>query len=212
MTEGMMELTIRGENVTVTPELEEFVQKKLSKLGRYMPNIESVHVDLRVQKSHRGPDIVVAQITLRHSRGAILRTEEKMDKVEHGTLKAALVAASDKMYRRIRRFKGKVQDKRVRDRYSMTQDELSQAEPLPDEEEESPYDDYEDMPPADVLERQVVRRKTVGISAMNEEEAIEQMELLGHTFFMYFNADTNSVNVVYKRGNGGYGLLEPQVE
>src|SRR5690606_11543458 len=110
-------------------------------------------------------------------------------------------------------FKGKTNNKRVRDRYSMSQDELTLAEPLPDEEEAAThYDDYEDVPPADVLEPQVIRRKTVGISAMNEEEAIEQMELLGHTFFLFFNADKNIVNVVYKRSNGGYGLLEPQIE
>lgn len=213
MTEGTMDLTIRGENVTITPELEEFAQKKLSRLGRYMPNIESVYVELGVQKSHRGPDIATAQITLRHSRGAILRTEEKMDKVEHGTLKTALVAASDKMYRRISRFKGKRRGKRVRDRFAMTQEEITQAEPLPTESEagDSPYDDFE-MPEADLLEPQIIRRKTVGINAMHEEEAIEQMELLGHNFFLFFNADTNTVNVVYKRSNAGYGVLEPQVE
>ena len=211
MTESTKNLTIRGANVTITPELEEFVQKKLSKLGRYLPNITSVYVELSVQKSQRGPDIAIAQITLRHSRGAILRTEEKMDKVEHGTLKAALVAASDKMYRRISRFKGKRRDKRVRERFTMSEAELLEAEPLP-EDGELPYDDYEDAPEADMLEPQIVRRKTVGISAMNEAEAIEQMELLGHTFFMYFNADTNSVNVLYKRSNGGYGVLEPELE
>jgi putative sigma-54 modulation protein len=134
-----------------------------------------------------------------------------MDKVEHGTLKAAVVAAIDKMYRRINRFKGKRRDKRLRDRYGMSEAELLEAEPLP-EDAESPYDDYEHMPEADMLEQQVIRRKTVGISAMNEDEAIEQMELLGHTFFMYFNADTNSVNVLYKRSNGGYGVLEPELE
>jgi putative sigma-54 modulation protein len=211
---GTMELTMRGENVTITPELEEFVQKKLSKLERYMPNIKSVHVELSIQKSRRGPDIAVAEITLRHSRGAILRTEEKLDKVEHGSLKAALVAASDKMYRRIRQFKSKTLDKRLRDRYALTEEELSVAEPLPEDAEAdtSLYDKYADMPPADVLERQVIRRKTVSISAMNDAEAIEQMELLGHSFFLYFNPDTNNVNLVYKRENGGYGILDPRIE
>jgi putative sigma-54 modulation protein len=208
-----MELTVRGENVIITPELEEFVQKKLSKLGRYMPNINSVYVEFSIQKSRRGPDIAVAEITLRHSRGAILRTEEKVDKVEHGSLKAALVAASDKMYRRIRRFKGKNLDKRVRDRYSMSDEELTLAEPLPEDEVETvdPYDGYE-APEVEPFAEQVIRRKMVGVGAMNEEEAIEQMELLGHTFFMYFNPDTNTMNVVYKRSNGGYGVLEPVVE
>jgi putative sigma-54 modulation protein len=133
-----------------------------------------------------------------------------MDKLEHGTLKAAIVAASDKMYRRINRFKGKRRDKRVRDRYGMTDAEMLEAEPLPEDSE--PLYEYDEVPEADMLEPQVIRRKTVGISAMHEQEAIEQMELLGHTFFLFFNADTNIVNVVYKRSNGGYGLLEPQVE
>jgi putative sigma-54 modulation protein len=214
MMTDTMELTVRGENVTITPELEEFVQKKLSKLGRYMPNINSVYVEFSVQKSRRGPDIAVAEITLRHSRGAILRTEEKVDKVEHGSLKAALVAASDKMYRRIRRFKGKILDKRVRDRYSMSDEELTLAEPLPEDEVEmvDPYDGYEASEIEPLEAELVIRRKMVGVSAMNEEEAIEQMELLGHTFFMYFNPDTNTMNVVYKRSNGGYGVLEPVVE
>jgi putative sigma-54 modulation protein len=214
MNEGTLNLTIRGENVSITPELEEFVEKKLSKLGRYLPNIEKVHVELAIQKSSRGPDIAVAQITLRHNRGAILRTEVKMDKTEHGSLKAAVVAASDKMYRRISRFKGKRRNKRVRDRYAMTQEELSLAEPLPEAAESSddPYSDFEDTGIPEVDESEIIRRKSVGISAMNEEEAVEQMELLGHNFFMFFNADTNSVNVVYKRSSGGYGVLEPQVE
>lgn len=213
MTERTLDLTVRGENVTITPELEEFVQKKLSKLGRYMPNINSVYVEFSIQKSRRGPDIAVAEITLRHSRGAILRTEEKVDKVEHGSLKAALIAASDKMYRRIRRFKGKNLDKRVRDRYSMTDEELTLAEPLPEDEAVASdrYADYQ-APEVEPFEDEIIRRKTVGVSPMNEEEAIEQMELLGHNFFLYFNPDTNTVNVVYKRSNGGYGVLEPQIE
>lgn len=196
-----MNLTLHTDNIRLTDDLEEFVQKKLSKLERYMPNIESVHVELSVQNSSRGPDIAVAQITVRHDRGAILRTEEKLDKQDYNSIKTAVTNASDKMYRRIRRFKGKSRSKRLRERYAMSQEEFSLAEPLPQEFETDTVDD----------ESMVVRRKVVAVNAMHEEEAIEQMELLGHTFFMFFNADTNSINVVYKRANGGYGLLEPEV-
>lgn len=201
-----MDLTLHTENLRLTDDLEEFVQKKLSKLERYMPNIESVHVELSQQNSHRGPDIVVAQITIRHDRGAILRTEEKLDKQDYNSLKTAVTNASDKMYRRIRRFKGKPRSKRLRERYAMTQEEFAMAEPLPDDlfPEVSEEDEAVD-------EATVIRRKSVTVTAMNEEEAIEQMELLGHSFFMYFNPDTNSVNVLYKRDSGGYGLLEPEV-
>jgi len=202
-----MDLTLHTENLRRTDDLEEFVQKKLSKLERYMPNIESVHVELSQQNSHRGPDIIVAQITIRHDRGAILRTEEKLDKQDYNSVKTAVINASDKMYRRIRRFKGKPRSKRLRERYAMTQEEFAMAEPLPDDT----FQEAEGEDESVVAEASVIRRKVVNISAMNEDEAIEQMELLGHTFFMFFNAETNSTNVIYKRENGGYGLLEPEL-
>ena len=203
-----MNLTIHTDNIRLTNDLEEFIQKKLDKLGRYLPNITSVHVEISQQNSNRGPDIIATQITLRHSRGAILRTEEKIDKQDYNSIKTAVTRASDKMYRRIGRFKGKRRNKRVRDRYGMTEEEFNQAEPLPEMED---YDEAAmEASASDTAE--IIRRKDVSVIAMNEEEAVEQMELLGHNFFLYFNAETNSVNVVYKRGSGGYGILEPRVE
>jgi len=208
-----MDLTIHTENIRLTNDLEEFVQKKLSKLGRYLPNINSVHVEISQQNSSRGPDIVVAQITLRHSRGAILRTEEKTDKQDYNSVKSAITHASDKMYRRIRRFKGKRRTKRG-DKYGMTQEELMMAEPLPELDEVFEGEDIVETPYEDevIEEMEIIRRKEVAVIAMHEEEAVEQMELLGHNFFLFFNADKNTVNVVYKRSNGGYGLLEPRIE
>lgn len=201
-----MDFTLHTDNLRLTDDLEGFVEEKLSKLERYMPNIESVHVDLSQQNSHRGPDIIVAQITIRHDRGAILRTEEKLEKQDYNSIKTAVTNASDKMYRRIRRFKSKPRSKRLRERYAMSQDEFSVAEPLPDSlfPDVETTDDLDDVP-------NIVRRKSVAVSAMNEEEAIEQMELLGHNFFMFFNADENAINVVYRRKSGGYGLLEPNL-
>lgn len=202
-----MDLTLHTDNLRVTDDLEAFVQKKLSKLERYMPNIESVHVELSQQNSHRGPDIVIAQITIRHDRGAILRTEERLDKQDYHSIKTAVTNASDKMYRRIRRFKGKPRSKRLRERYAMTQEEFAIAEPMPD-------DLFPDVEMAEEIgddESLVVRRKVVNVSAMNEEEAIEQMELLGHSFFIFFNVEKNMMSVIYKRQSGGYGLLEPQL-
>ena len=202
-----MDLTLHTDNIRATDDLEEFVQKKLSKLERYMPNIESVYVELSQQNSHRGPDIVVAQITIRHDRGAILRTEEKLDKQDYNSVKTAITNASDKMYRRIRRFKDKPRSKRLRERYAMTQEEFTMAEPLPDDL----FPEVEDTEEEAVSEETLIRRKVVGVTAMHEEEAIEQMELLGHTFFMFFNPERNTVQVVYKRDNGGYGLLDPEI-
>lgn len=198
-----MNLQIRGDGLTITPELEAFTEAKLDKLNRYLPNIESLYVELAVQNHTRGPDTVAAQITLRHSRGAILRTEEKLEKVDRSTIKAAITAASDKMYRRISRFKGKRRSKRVRDRYAATPDELTIAEGFPE---------VDDLESDEAETEHIIRRKDVMMTAMNEDEAVEQMELLGHTFFVYFDADTNSVNVVYKRRGEGYGLIVPHVE
>lgn len=198
-----MDLTLHTDNIRMTEDLEDFVQKKLSKLERYMPNIESIRVELTQQNSTRGPDVVVAQITVRHDRGAILRTEEKLDKQDYNSIKTAIIGASDKMYRRIRRFKGKSRSKRLRERYAMTEEEFTIAEPLPDEDSASEEDVSETS--------EIIRRKVVAVTTMHEEEAVEQMELLGHSFFMFFNAETNNINVVYKRKSGGYGTLVPEL-
>lgn len=202
-----MDLTLHTNDLRLTDDLEEFVYDKLSKLERYMPNIESVHVDLSQQNSNRGPDIVSAQITVRHDRGAILRTEEKVDKHDYNSVKMAVTNASDKMYRRIRRFKNKPRSKRLRERYAMSQEEFALAEPIPD----TAFEVSEEQGEEEDVQATIVRRKQVAMTVMHEEEAIEQMELLGHTFFVFFNPDTESVNVIYRRETGGYGLLDPEL-
>lgn len=200
-----MDVKIRGTNMVVTPGIEEFAQSKLTKLNRYLPNISHLHVDFTEQKNSRGRDIIACQITLRHARGAILRAEERVEMGDGNAARSALTGAVDKMYSRIQRFKGKRRSRRMRDRYRATMEELALAEELP---EDSEWDDDYDESGTD----RIIRRKNVSVTAMNEEEAIEQMELLGHTFFMFFNMDNNQINVVYKRSVGGYGLLIPQIE
>jgi len=146
----------------------------------------------------------IAQITVQHERGAILRAEEKTT----ADLNHAIDVAVDKMYRQIVRFKGKRRDKKRRARFAPTAEELLQAEPLPIEGIEIP-----EAPPLDEAPEAeadtVLRRKQVALIPMDEHEAIEQMELLGHTFFMFYNAKTGTINVVYRRTDEGYGLLEP---
>jgi putative sigma-54 modulation protein len=111
------------------------------------------------------------------------------------------------MYRRIQRFKGKRQRK-GRERFTATLEELSVAEEIPGVAE---YIE-EEPEPADIVEAPIARRKEIAVTAMNEAEAIEQMELLGHSFFVFFNDATGSVNVLYRRTEGGYGVLVPQLE
>lgn len=197
-----MDIKISGRNVKISERLEGYTQKKVERLDRYLPNIRDVRVDLARQNNRRGENMSIAQITVRHDRGAILRTEERTT----GDLDLAIDGAVDKMYRQIQRFKGKRRDKlRKRDRYMATAEEIEMAEPMPIDDDEEVVDATVPYP-----SQEVIRRKHVELIPMDEEEAIEQMELLGHTFFMFLNSETNKVNVLYSRADGGYGLLEPE--
>jgi len=123
-------------------------------------------------------------------KGFILRTEERAD-----DLHAAFDAALDKMQRQIDRYKGK--------HFHGRGDGRSAAEVV---EEEMPVDETGELLPL------IARRKKFIVLPMNEEEAVEQMRLLGHdNFFIFFNAEQNSIQVLYKRRNGTYGLIEPVV-
>lgn len=186
-----LEVEIYGKNLDVTERIRQYVDKKVSKLDRYLPGIEEARVDLAYVKSARSADDrQVAQITVR-GKGFILRSEERADDIF-----SALDTALDKMQRRIERFKGK--HYRNRDGGKPV-DET--AVPVVEEEEETG-----ELGPV------IVRRKRFLLSPMDEMEALEQMSLLGHeNFFLFFNANTNSINVLYRRRDGTYGLIEPVV-
>jgi putative sigma-54 modulation protein len=209
-----MDVIIQGHNLKVNESLETFARKKIDKLPRYLPNIYEIRVDLSNEHTRRGDNLMTAQITIRHERGAILRAEEKVQ----GDIEAAINLAVDKMYRQIQRFKGK-RVRKGRERFTATIEELDIAEPIPDVEEYA--EEYateavasngtgkvEQAPP----QPDIIRRKDIAVVAMNEAEAVEQMELLGHNFFVFFNGDTGEVNVLYRRDVGGYGLLVPRVQ
>jgi putative sigma-54 modulation protein len=210
-----MDVIIQGHNLKVNEPLETFTRKKIDKLPRYLPNIYEIRVDLSNEHTRRGDNFMVAQITIRHERGAILRAEEKVQ----GDIQAAINLAVDKMYRQIQRFKGK-RVRKGRERFTATLEELGAAEPIPDVEEYTEEYTSEvvaangtgkvaEAPPP---QPEIIRRKDVALVAMNEAEAVEQMELLGHNFFVFYNAETGQVNVLYRREAGGYGLLVPHVE
>lgn len=195
-----MNVSIQTKNFKLQEFTEEYATKKLENLQRYLPNIREIRLDLN-RKTHRGEDHVIAQVTVIHARGALLRTEEQANGFTKDTIEGAISAALDKMYSRIQRFKGKrdVTNRRaLRDVYTINPEELAVAE-------ESPDLDYDEDYPTP----EVVKRKQVPIMAMNEREAIEQMELLGHTFFLFRDMLTGKVNVLYRRRDGAYGILAP---
>jgi len=182
-----MQIIIKGKNIEVTDWLREYVEKKIGKLDRYLPSISEARVELAVQKTKSADDRQVAQITLR-SDGTILRAEERSD-----DMFASIDAVADKLHRQIARFK----DKRARRGRALHGEPV----PLPEEEMDIGGED----------EAAVVRVKRFLVRPMLEEEAIEQMELLGHDFFLFYNADTESMNVIYRRKDDNYGLLQPEL-
>lgn len=186
-----LEVEIYGRNMEVTDRIQDYVTKKVSKLDRYLPGIDEARVDLAYVKSARSAaDRQVAQVTVR-GKGFILRAEERADDIF-----SALDTALDKMQRRIERFKGK--------HYRGRGDGRSAAEVAAatlEEEEETTGD----------LGPVIVRRKQFRLAPMDEMEALEQMSLLGHeNFFVFYNANTNTINVLYRRRDGAYGLIEPE--
>ena len=189
-----LEVDIYGRNLEVTKRMTDYVNKKVSKLDRFLPGIEEARVDLAYVKSARSAsDRQVAQITVR-GRGFVLRSEERAEDIF-----AAIDTALDKMQRRIERYKGK--------HYRGRGDGRSAAEVVPGEVGE-PISEEE----TGELQPAIVRRKQFVVVPMNELEALEQMSLLGHeNFFVFFNANTNAINVLYRRRDGAYGLIEPTV-
>ncbi len=184
-----MNLQINAHNLKLTPKLQTYVEKKTARLDRYMP-IAAVNIDLSEQNARKTTERQVAQITVRDKRGTILRAEER-----GGDIFASVDLVMDKIYRQISRYKGKQQKRRKAGGI----DEFAMLEPVPVEV------------PAEEREPVLVRRKQFSLQPMPLDEAIDQMELLGHDFFVFFSTEDDNVNVLYKRRDGDYGVLQPDV-
>ncbi len=198
-----MNISIHGDGIKISEALDNYTRSKVDKLDRYLPNISNVGVELSIIRTHRGADLAIAQITVQHARGAILRAEEKMNIENRDTIRFAINKAVDKLHRQIDRFKSKRKSKnqKVRDKYRATVAELDLAEDMPSFVADEPEE-------ADAT-AEIYRRKQVEMMPMNEEEAIEQLELLDHNFYMFMNAESERINVLYRRDSGGYGILIP---
>src|ERR1044071_858605 len=179
---------IVARNMRLADNLKDYIEKKTAKLDRHLQDIDEIRVEVSHVKSARSAaDRQVAQITV-HGKGFILRSEERADDIH-----AAFDVALEKVQRQIDRYKGK--------HYHGRGDGRSAAEVL---EEDLPVDETGELLPF------IARRKKFIMLPMNEDEAVEQMRLLGHdTFFVFFNAEQNSIQVLYRRRNGTYGLIEP---
>jgi putative sigma-54 modulation protein len=179
-----MQLIISGKNLEVSDGLKDYVEKKVGKLDRFLPTLTEARVELALEKTKNVKQSQVVQVTLR-TNGTILRGEERSS--DFG---AAIDTVVDKLHKQIERYKTKHAHART----------SVKAEAAPTE------------PVGSTREIQVVRKKRFHILPMTEEEAIEQMELLGHTFFLFADRNDGKLNVVYRRNDGDYGLIEPEIK
>lgn len=180
---------VQARHIRLTERIEEYVNKKAENLDRYLPAIDEVRVELAHHKAARDAnDRNVAQVTV-FGKGFTLRAEERADEVL-----AAFDRALDKMQRQIERHKGK--------KYHGRGDGRSAAEVA----EDIIDDETGELSPL------FAKRKKFTIYPMTEDEAIIQMRNLGHdNFFIFYNAETSKINVLYRRRNGSYGLIEPEL-
>ena len=184
-----VKIDIFTKNIELTDRLNEYVMTKVAKLEKFLDEVDECRVDLSHAKTARNAnDRHVAQLTLR-GKGFILRSEERSD-----NMFSAVDASIDKMRRQISRYKGK-RDRGRGDGQTIA-DAIDHGFPEFVEEEETT----------------IVRRKQFSLPPMNELEALDQMKLLGHeNFFIFYNGDTNEINVLYRRRDGTYGIIIPVI-
>ncbi|BDH60843.1 sigma-54 modulation protein [Ureibacillus massiliensis 4400831 = CIP 108448 = CCUG 49529] len=182
----MIRFNIRGENIEVTPAIREYVESKIEKVERYFGNDmdATANVNLRVYNDKQ----TKVEVTI-PMKNVTLRAEER-----HDDMYAAIDLIVDKLERQIRKHKTKV-NRKFRDREGAGVYFANvQSDTTPQEEEEFA----------------IVRTKQFSLKPMDQEEAILQMNLLGHDFYIFTDADSNATNIVYKRKDGKYGLIETQ--
>ena len=177
-----MEVLLRAEKGTSTKPMVEYAEEKLSKLDKYIENAENVTANILVKYRPNGTK-VEATIPI---KSLILRAEEVQPDYY-----AAVDVVLDKLERQIKKNKYKIKNHntKIEDTFAFEAIDLDDLEA------------YENEP-------QIVKRKKIESKPMSEDEALLQMELLGHEFFLYKDAETNRACVVYKRNDGNYGLIE----
>lgn len=186
----MLQVDIFGREFDVTEGLKDYVESKTRKLDKYLNSIKNARVDLTHAESARDPqDRYVAQITV-EGKGFTLRSEERADDI-----RVAFDSAHNKVQRQIERYKGK-HYRGKGDGASLAEEAMKQVE--------AAYTDNE-VP-------EIARRKRFLLHPMGEEEALEQMKLLGHEdFFVFLNMDKNCVSLLYQRRDGRFGLIDTEL-
>lgn len=176
-----MEIIIRGDKLKITDAMHDYIEEKLGKLEKYLKDSDEVRANVIVKVKNHEQRV---EITI-PLKNYIIRAEETKD-----DFYAAVDKALDTLERQIRKNKTRMLSKQVKTNYDFDISEI--------EIDKS------------VDENRIVKRKKVEVKPMNEEEAILQMELLGHQFYMYKDSESDKAAVVYKRNDGNYGVIESE--
>jgi putative sigma-54 modulation protein len=184
-----MQIFVRGKNLHITDPLREYAEEKIGHLDHYIDHgILDAHVTMRTERNDQIVDVV---LNLRHY---LIKAEERS-----ATMYASIDLVKDRLEQQIRKYKT-----RRRERHHRQNGKTLSANEgvLPEDKEIEHFDDVGEAP-------RIVRTKQFAVKPMDAEEAVHQMELLGHDFFVFVNAETEAVNVLYKRKSGDLGLIEP---
>lgn len=187
-----MDITITGRKLTITEALRSYAEEKIGNSMKVM-DIDplTAEVVLQVEKNPANPLPACCEVTMR-ARGHIIRVEEYEE-----NMYAAIDVAAAKVLRQLRKYKTRVIDKKIAGAEAKAGAELD-IESLMNE--------------LSAADDEIVRVKEIEFLPLTEEEALIQIDLLGHDFFAYIDRDTNTVNVLYRRDNGGYGLLKQKMD
>jgi ribosomal subunit interface protein len=192
-----MDLIIKSRNGKISEHQRRHIEEKLGRLERYMDQIKSATVEVYHEQQRQAGEIYRLQVTLVGERGVILRAEE-----QSSDLMAATDEVQSVLQRQIKRYKEKYwrRSSRMRrqevDRLTELETAISITDAVGVEVEEAP-------------EPELIRTKQFTLRPMFTDDAVEQMELLGHTFFVFQDAETSKISVLYRRRDGNYGLIIP---
>jgi putative sigma-54 modulation protein len=179
-------LQVKGKNLEVSDSLQRYAEEKLSKLERHLNDATRLELELAVEKNPSISDKQVAEATI-WTKGPILRARESSD-----DMRASIDLLAEKLERQVKRYKEKRQRKQVA-RHGPHHQHDEEVRPVVPEE----------------AEPVIVKTKQFAVKPMTPEEAVLQLELIGHDFFVFRNVESSDVNVVYRRRDGNYGLIEP---
>ncbi|MFN6514690.1 MAG: ribosome hibernation-promoting factor, HPF/YfiA family [Nostoc sp. CreGUA01] len=188
-----MKLVIHGKNIEITDAIREYVHQKIEKAVNHFQSITNeVDVHLSVARNPRINPRQAAEVTI-YANGSVIRAEESSE-----NLYASIDLVADKIARQLRKYKERRQDQKT---HAQPTTEVVIAESVV-------TDLIGDRTPE--LPSEVVRTKYFSMPPMTLAEALEQLQLVGHDFYMFRNAETGEINVIYERNHGGYGVIQPR--